>query len=420
VPKFDLAVVGVGYAGLPLLVAAARKGLKVVGQDRNPDRIAALLSGVSYIDDVPNADVTAVATAGGAFVTDSSLSCEADTILIAVSTPLDLSGQPDLRDVCSATQEIARSLRPGTLVIMASTSYPGTTDGVVRTILETSGLRAGKDFALAYSPERSDPGNDVFSFSITPRVVAGLTPDCAKRARDFMAKLVTDVVEVDGLREAELSKLIENTYRQVNIAFVNELLQLGPPLGVDVWKALRAAGTKPFGFQAFEPGPGVGGHCIPVDARYLLTAAQSAGVTLSLVEAAQSVNDRMPCLVVNRVAAMLDRTRTPMHQARVLLLGVTYKANVGDDRNRPSRAVADELVARGADVDFHDPFHEKWLVGDAMRARVPELGRAISEVDAVVLLQAHRCYLDDPTLFDNARLLLDTRSVLSNPRADRL
>jgi nucleotide sugar dehydrogenase len=346
-------------------------------------------------------------SAGFGATADEAVLGSAGTVVICVPTPLTADGGPDLGAVRAASAAVARHLRPGTLVVLESTSYPGTTEEVVLPILEESGLTAGRDFQLAFSPERVDPGNAVYGIRNTPKVVGGLTAACTGAAAAFYGRFVDRVVQAKGTREAEMAKLLENTYRHVNIALVNEMAVFCHELGIDLWDAISCASTKPFGFQAFRPGPGVGGHCIPIDPNYLSYKVRTLGYPFRFVELAQEINARMPRYVVERALHLLNSVGKPLEGARVLLLGVTYKADIADERESPARWVAAGLRRLGAQVVFHDPFVQRWAVDGTDVPRVePESGAA--GADLTVLLQAHAGY-DLDAIESAAGLLLDTR-----------
>lgn len=417
----ELAVIGLGYVGLPLAREAAAVGLKVVGLDKNPRIAAGLNSGRSHVDDVSDEDVREMLAAGFRASTDEGCLARVQTVVICVPTPLNGDGGPDLSAVTGAVRAVAGRLRAGQLVVLESTTYPGTTEEVVRPLLEEiSGLRAGRDFALAFSPERIDPGNTGHGLRDTPKVVGGCTPSCAARAVGFYGKLVDTVVQAKGTREAEMAKLLENTYRHVNIALVNELAVISHELGVDLWDAIRCAGTKPFGFQAFRPGAGVGGHCIPIDPNYLSYKVRSSlGYEFRFVELAQEINRRMPEYVVRRAQDLLNHAGRPLHGSRVLMLGVTYKPDVADQRESPAVPVARLLRQREAEIFFHDPHVDEWSVDGVPVPRVDDPMAAVAGHDLTILLQDHSSY-DLPALADAARLLFDTRGRIFRPGVEVL
>ncbi|MBW8484638.1 nucleotide sugar dehydrogenase [Actinomadura parmotrematis] len=406
----DLVVIGLGYVGLPLVREAAAAGLQTGGLDLNARVVDGLAAGRSHIDDVSDAEVAAMLAAGFRPSTDESVLDGAQTVVVCVPTPLSEEGGPDLRAVKGAAAAIARHLRPGVLVVLESTTYPGTTEEVLRPLLEEgSGLTAGTDFRLAFSPERIDPGNPVYGVRNTPKIVGGLTPACAQAAAAFYGKFVERVVQAKGTREAEMAKLLENTYRHVNIALVNEMAVFCNELGIDLWDAIDCAATKPFGFQAFRPGPGVGGHCIPIDPNYLSYKVRSLGYPFRFVELAQEINDRMPRYVAERAQQLLNREGRALKGAKVLLLGVTYKADIADERESPARPVARRLAKLGADLAFHDPYVTRWSVRDEeVRYAGDDLAAALEDADLVVVLADHAEY-DAGLLSRHARLLFDTR-----------
>ncbi|GIF10077.1 nucleotide sugar dehydrogenase [Actinoplanes teichomyceticus] len=409
--SYDLAVVGLGYVGMPLAREATVRGLKVLGLDSDRRRVASLNDGRSHVDDLSDGELEEMLAEGFRAGSDPAELAGCETIVVCVPTPLGEAYQPDLTAVVQATTDVARHLRPGTLVVLESTTWPGTTETVIRPLLETSGLRAGVDFHLAYSPERIDPGNEVYGLGNTPKVVGGLTPACRDRATAFYGKFIPQVAATRGLREAEMAKLIENTYRAVNIALVNEMATFCEELGVDIWDAIAAAATKPFGFQKFLPGPGVGGHCIPVDPAYLVHAARRLGHPFRMAELAQEINDAMPAWVLSRVQRALNGVGKPVSGARILLLGVTYKPDIADARGTPALPLARSLHRLGAEVRFGDPFVRQWSVDQRLLAGEQCLQAAVRDADLVVLLQDHRAF-DLDMIAREARLVLDTRGVI--------
>lgn len=417
--SYSLVIIGLGYVGLPLAEEAVRSGLEVVGFDVSERTVAGLQAGKSHVDDLSDDDVAQMVASGFRATTDPAAIASADTVVICVPTPLRSDTTPDLDAVEAATRTIASNLTPGTLVVLESTTYPGTTEDVVRPILEAGGMVAGRDFHLAYSPERIDPGNPDHGLRNTPKVVGGLTPECTARACDFYATVVDTVVPTVGTREAEMAKLLENTYRHVNIALMNEMSVFCHDLGIDLWASIEAARTKPFGFQAFYPGPGVGGHCIPIDPNYLSYAVRSLGYQFRFVELAQEVSGRMPAYVAARAQSTLNARRKPVNGSVILLLGVTYKANISDDRETPARPLARRLLELGGDVRYHDAFVESFDVDGTELARSEDLGLAIEEADLVILVQAHAHILEDVALA-RADVILDTRGVLRGDNVERL
>ncbi len=414
-------VIGLGYVGLPLAIQAAQAGFAVTGFDTRAEIAGGLNAGRSHVDDVGDAEVAGIVQRGFRATADEAALGPQDVIVICVPTPLSEADGPDLGAVRAATAAAGRLLRPGTLVSLESTTYPGTTDEIVRPMLEkTSGLTAGIDFALAFSPERIDPGNPEFGFANTPKIVGGITPSCTDAAEAFYGRVCEQVVRAKSAREAEMAKLLENTYRHVNIALVNEMAIFCRELDVDLWDAIRCAATKPFGFAPFYPGPGVGGHCIPIDPNYLSYKVRTLGYPFRFVELAQEINGRMPRYVIDRAAELLNRHARPLNGARVLLLGVTYKKDIADQRESPARPIARKLRSRGAQVAYHDPHVPAWQVDGEPVPRATDLDAAIGAADLVILLQAHQAY-DLPRIAATARLLLDTRgTVPGGPHVEAL
>jgi len=382
-----VAVVGLGQVGLVLLVAARRAGFDVLGVDPDEAKLAHLAAGRSYLQDVPASEVAGLGP--GQLSRETGPAAGAGVVVICVPTPLS-DGRPDLSAVRAAAGALARCLRRGTLVILESTVAPGTTEDVVRPLLESSGLSAGADFALAHAPERFDSGRGLAQVASTPRVVGGVTGPCTALAGSFYRTFSQHVHEVPTPREAEMAKLIENTFRQVNIALANELAMLARSLDVDVWQAIHAAATKPFGYVPFWPGPGVGGRCIDVAPVYLAwSAAQRDGTRAELIETAQRVNAGMPAYVAGRVAEAIERSGRAVRGARVLGVGVAYKANVGDCRDSPGLAVLELLAAAGARVTFHDPHAASATIAGRRRRSRPLTAALLRAQDCVVVLVAH-------------------------------
>ena len=416
----DVVILGLGYVGLPLAHEATRAGMSVLGFDVNADLVDSLNACRSHVDDLSDADVATMRGTGFRATSDEAEIANADAAVICVPTPLAQDGGPDLYAVESAVNAVARNLRPGMLVVLESTTYPGTTDEFVRPILEKTGLVAGIDFHLAFSPERIDPGNKDFGPHNTPKVVGGHTPACSERAAAFYGRFVERVVRTRGTREAETAKLLENTYRHINIALVNEMARFCHELGIDLWDVIRAASTKPFGFQAFYPGPGVGGHCIPIDPNYLSHNVRAKlGYPFRFVELAQEINATMPAYVARRAQNLLNGAGKPLNGASVLLLGVTYKANIADQRESPATPLARRLNALGARLSYHDPHVEEWRVEGVTVARVADLEGAVTAADLVILVQNHREY-DADHLAGLAQQFFDTRGVTTTEAADRL
>ncbi|WP_409473354.1 nucleotide sugar dehydrogenase [Streptomyces sp. HC307] len=405
----DLVVVGLGYVGLPLARRACAAGLSVVGYDVSASVVEGIAGKRSHVDDVSDEDISDMLAVGFRATSDPSVISRVGTVVICVPTGLSAGREPDLAAVRAASRSVASHLRPGTLVVLESTSYPGTTEEVVRPIVEqVSGLRVGEGFHLAYSPERIDPGNAVFGIHNTPKVVSGCTPLCVKHAIAFYSRLVDTLVVSKGTREAEMAKLLENTYRFVNIALVNEVALFCDRTGIDVWDVLHCASTKPFGFTSFSPGAGVGGHCIPVDPCYLASKAEAEGVSLRMVAAARMVNEWMPHHVADRATALLEELGKPQGGATVLLLGVAYKPDVADTRESPAIPLARRLLTEGHRTVYHDPQVPRFTVDGAVVERMECLTDALAAADLAILLQDHSAY--DMAVLARAKCaLLDTR-----------
>ena len=416
----DLVVIGLGYVGLPLAQEASRAGLAVTGLDVSAGVVDGLNAGRSHVDDLSDADISEMLERGFTATTDASVIADAHAVVICVPTPLTPEGGPDLGAVLGATRAIGEHLQPGQLIVLESTTYPGTTDDEVRPVLEAGGLAAGRDFHLAFSPERIDPGNPQFGMRNTPKVVGGHTEACTDAAADFYSRFVDTVVRARGTREAEMAKLLENTYRHINIALVNEMARFCYELDIDLWDVIAAAKSKPFGFQAFYPGPGVGGHCIPIDPNYLSYQVQAKlGYPFRFVELAQEINAGMPSYVVRRIQDVLNDQGKALRGSRILLLGVTYKPDIADQRESPAKPIAVELRDKGAQVEFHDPHVVSWRLGAESLACVDDLDSALDGADVVVLLQNHSDY-DLPSITARAACLFDTRGATSGPKVVRL
>ncbi|HEV2368367.1 MAG TPA: nucleotide sugar dehydrogenase [Acidimicrobiales bacterium] len=415
-----LVVLGQGYVGLPLAMRAVEVGYRVVGYDTDPRRIKSLQASESYVEDVSDSVVGAALASGRYTPSNKASACAGfDFAVITVPTPLR-EGAPDLSFIESAGTTLARYLRPGSTVVLESTTYPGTTTELLVPILEEgSALVAGSDFHVGYSPERIDPGNPTYTFRNTPKVVSGIDAKSLEMVSALYGSLVDTTVPVSDVAAAELCKLLENTFRHVNIALINEMAMYASDLGIDVWESIRAASTKPFGFMAFTPGPGVGGHCLPIDPSYLSwRVRRRLGQSFRFVELANDVNDHMPDYVVRRLAAGLNAQRKPVNGARVLLLGLAYKRNSSDARESPAAVVADRLLAQGAEVVVADPHVVEGPV-DSRLTRVEATTAEAAAADAVVLLTDHDAF-DLEALAAASGYFLDTRNRVSGPTVDRL
>lgn len=410
-------IVGQGYVGLPLAQAAVNAGWKVFGLDASELVVAKLNAGNSHVDDLSDDDVTAMLETGYVATKDPSCISESDVSVICVPTPLGVAGAPDLRSVESATRSVGENLKEGALVVLESTTYPGTTEDVCIPILESvSGKRAGLDFFVSFSPERVNPGFPEYGIKNTPKLVGGLNEASTAEAVEFYSSFVDEVVPLSGIKEAETAKLLENTFRHVNIALVNEMARVCHELNIDIWEVIRGAATKPFGFMKFTPGAGVGGHCIPIDPNYLsYEVRRRLGYPLRFVELAQEINNTMPEYVVDRIARQLNDEQKAISSSTVLLLGVTYKPNIADQRESPSRPVATGLIKRGANVIFHDPFVSNWDLEDGDRLdRVEDLQDALQQADLVVMLQAHSDY-NVAELEQSSKAFMDTTGKSKTP-----
>ncbi|HEY3481277.1 MAG TPA: nucleotide sugar dehydrogenase [Streptomyces sp.] len=414
-------VVGQGYVGLPLAIRAAEVGHEVIGYDVDARRVKNLAAGVSYVEDVSSARLLAAMDAGTYRPSDSARDCGGfDVAVVTVPTPLH-EGIPDLRFIEESGRTLARYLRPGATVVLESTTYPGTTQELFAPILEDgSGLTAGADFHLGYSPERIDPGNPVWGFQQTPKVVSGVDAASLKAVQGFYDQLVDTTVPVGSPKEAELAKLLENTFRHVNIALVNEIAMFARHLDIDVWQAIDAASSKPFGFMRFTPGPGVGGHCLPIDPSYLSWRVQrELGQNFRFVELANDINSHMPDYVARRVIEALNSRRRSVNGSRVLLLGLAYKKNTGDARESPSLRISRLLLDMGAKVRAADPHVVETMTVDPRLVRVEPTRRELASADVVVLLTDHDAF-DYDLVREHASYVLDCRHRLSGPAIEVL
>jgi UDP-N-acetyl-D-glucosamine dehydrogenase len=411
-----VAVVGQGYVGLTVACAAAQAGFNVVGIDVDRDRIRDLELGNLTVPGIGETDFRSALESGRiSFSAEPTPLDDSEIVLICVPTPLR-DHSPDLSHVEQAARDVAARFERTHLVVLESTTYPGTTDHVVKPILESTGRVAGRDFLLAYSPERIDPGNDKFGFKDTPRIVGGITPEATGVVGLFYQQLVEDVHELSSCRAAELAKLLENTFRHVNIALVNEMTMLCSEMGIDVWEVVEAAATKPFGFMPFYPGPGVGGHCIPLDPTYLAwQVRRDAGHQFRILEQAQDINAQMPAYVAARIGDALNDIGKAVRGARILVLGVTYKADVGDVRESPGLQLMTVLHRRGAALRFHDPFVEEVPVNGTVMQRTNLNLRALSEADCVALITPHSSY-DLDWVVSHSTLVFDARNAYGETR----
>ena len=418
-----IAIIGLGYVGLPLSLQFARSGVTVLGLDIDPVKVEALKAGRSYIKHILP-ETIAEAVNGGEFSASTDLRRvrEVEAVIICVPTPLNKNREPDISYIIQTGRAIAPHLARGTLVVLESTTYPGTTDEDLREVLEAgSGMNAGLDFHLAFSPEREDPGNLQSKVEIIPKVLGGYTPACLEHAKALYGRAISVLVPVSSCRAAEATKLLENIFRSVNIALVNELKLVYGAMGIDVWEVIQAAKTKPFGFMAFYPGPGLGGHCIPIDPFYLTWKAREYGQNTRFIELAGEINTAMPTHVVNRTAEALNAQRKSVNGSRVLILGLAYKPNVDDDRESPSYVLMDLLGERGADVSYYDPYvpvvrptreHPHWTGTRSVSWN----SETVQSFDAVIIATNHQA-INYQELADWAPCIVDTRNAMADIKA---
>ena len=414
--KATVGVVGLGYVGLPLVKAFLKKGFAVTGFDIDRRKVALLNHGTSYIKHITAADLRPfLSTKRFLATTDFARLTDVDAILICVPTPLDDHRNPDLSFVLRTTETIAEHLRKGQLVVLESTTYPGTTDEEMLPILERSGLKAGKDFFLAFSPERENPGDPVYTAENTPKVVGGLTKDCLALADTLYSQVMVKTVPVSSTRAAESTKLLENIFRSVNIALVNELKMIFDRMGIDVWEVIRAASSKPFGFMPFYPGPGLGGHCIPIDPFYLTWKAREVDYSTKFIELAGEINTAMPYYVINKTLEALAEKGKSFKGSKILVLGIAYKKDVDDQRESPALKIISLLRKKGAKVEYNDPHvpessgHREYP-GMSLKS-VPLTAKRLRQADAVIIATDHTSY-DYGWIIKNARLLVDTRNAV--------
>ena len=408
-------VVGLGYVGLPLAARAAGQGIRVIGFDVNPAVAEGVNAGRSHISDLGDADV-AEARARGLLeaTTDMSRLAACDAIAICVPTPLSRTRDPDIRHILAASRAVADSLRDGQLVVLESTTYPGTTREVVLPILRGAGLEPGSDFFLCFSPERVDPGNETWKIGNTPKIIGGVTPACTEAGIAFYTRFVDEMVPVSSVEAAELAKILENAFRAVNIGLVNEMALISDRLGLDIWEVIDAAATKPFGFMKFTPGPGLGGHCLPVDPHYLAWKMRTMDFRTRFIDVAAEINAEMPAFVADKVGEALNTARKPVNGARVLLLGVAYKKDVDDVRESPATAILELLARAGAEVSYHDPYVPEWEPGDGLAlTSVALTDELFAGTDVAVIVTDHTCF-DFERIFRLSRVLVDARNATAS------
>ena len=407
-------MVGMGYVGLPLAVAFARAGFVVTGVDVDESKVEALNRGQSYVGDVPDTELTPLVQSGCLHATvDYADLAAVDAIVICVPTPLRKTKDPDISYIIDAAESIARQGATGKLIILESTTYPGTTEEIILPRLAGQGDQVGRDFFLAFSPERIDPGRRDYTIANTPKVIGGVTPDCLAVALALYGAVVEEPVPVSSTATAEMVKLLENTFRAVNVGLVNEVALMCDKLGLDVWEVVKAATTKPYGFMPFYPGPGLGGHCIPVDPHYLSWKLRTLNYRARFIELAAEVNSYMPEYVVGKVVDALNGERKAVNGSHVLILGVAYKPNVGDVRESPALDIIHLLQARGAVVSYHDPFVPSITTELFALESIQLTATALQQADCVVIVTNHDCY-DWGSIADQARLIVDTRNAVKN------
>lgn len=414
-----LGVVGLGYVGLPLAVEKAKAGYDVIGFDVQEKKVELVSNGENYIGDIVDEDLKALVTSGKLkATTDFSFVAEVDAVSICVPTPLDKYKQPDLSYVINSSKSVAKYLHKGMLIVLESTTYPGTTEEVLKPILEESGLKCGEDFFLAFSPERVDPGNKEFKTKNTPKVVGGCTPACTEVAAIlYRSVLQSDVMEVSSPAVAEMEKILENTFRNINIALANEMAILCKKMGIDVWEVIEAAKTKPYGFMAFYPGPGLGGHCIPLDPFYLSWKAKEYDYHTRLIETSGEINDYMPEFVVENTMKLLNQDKKALNGSNVLLIGAAYKNDIDDIRESPVLKVIEHLEKNGANVYYNDPFIPKFKHNGKEYVSIG-WKENINNMDIVIITTNHSCY-EYQEIVDNAKILYDTRNATKNVKNNR-
>lgn len=405
-------IIGLGYVGLPLAVEFAKAGFSVTGIDIQESKVSGINRGSSHVQDVPSTELAEVVAAGRLRATsDFAAIAELDTVNICVPTPLRKTKDPDMSYIVSACQEIARYAHPGMLIILESTTYPGTTDELLRPMLERQDLRVGEELFLCFSPERVDPGNPTYQTANIPKVVGGITPKCTEIGALFYAQVIQKIVPVQSTQVAEMVKLLENTFRMINIGLVNEVALMCDRMGINVWEVIEAAATKPFGFMPFYPGPGLGGHCIPIDPFYLSWKTKQAGIEARFIELAGYINGQMPEFVVSKIQNALNDHAKPLKNSHVHVLGVAYKRDIDDVRESPALDIIHLLMHRGAKVTYTDPHVPSLRVHGGSELVAEQTDAAISEADCIVVVTDHSCF-DYGQIVDRAKLIVDTRNAL--------
>lgn len=412
-----VSVIGLGYVGLPLALGFAQAGYQVTGIDTDPNKVAGIQAGVSHVQDVCSTDLQQVVQSGHLHATtDFAVLRQVDSVSICVPTPLSKTKDPDISYIISVTEAIREHLHPGQLIVLESTTYPGTTDEVVLPRLASTGLQVGRDFFLAFSPERIDPGNTRFHLANTPKILGGVTPQCTQAARCLYEQTINTVVPVTSSRAAEMVKLLENTFRAVNIGLVNEVALMCARLGLDVWEVIEAAATKPFGFMPFYPGPGLGGHCIPLDPHYLAWKLKTLDYRARFIELADDINTNMPHYVITRVTDVLNEVQKSLKGSKILVLGIAYKADTNDLRESPALEVLRLLQAKGSEVFFHDPLITEVELPGLHSTDLTE--RMLNWADCVIITTNHSTYNYD-WIVEQARLIVDTRNATKHVKDGR-
>jgi UDP-N-acetyl-D-glucosamine dehydrogenase len=415
-----VAIIGLGYVGLPLAVEIARAGFTVTGIDLDGERVEALSKGRNYISDVDDETLRALVAEKRLIATDSyGILDHMDVAILCVPTPLTKHKEPDISYIMSAANQVAVRLRAGMLLILESTTYPGTTEELILPMLTAKGLREGEDFYLAFSPERVDPGNRQWHISNTPKIMGGVTPLCTELATALYRSFIQEVIPVSSPRVAETIKLLENTFRAVNIALVNEVAIMCDRLGINTWEVIKAAATKPFGFMPFYPGPGLGGHCIPIDPLYLSWKLKSLNYHARFIELAGEINSAMPSFVINKIVDALNDHGHPVRGSRILVLGVSYKRDVSDIRESPALEIIQTLLLKGALVSYHDPFVPLFRSGDVCLDSVPLVEERLKEAHCVVILTDHTS-LNYPWIVGMSTLIVDTRNATDGIQSQKI
>ncbi|HOA56208.1 MAG TPA: nucleotide sugar dehydrogenase [Clostridiales bacterium] len=410
-----IGVIGLGYVGLPLAVEKAKAGYRVIGFDIQEHKVRKVNEGINYIGDIVPADLKNIVRSGRLKATgDYSFISEADCVAICVPTPLDEHFQPDISYIANSSKEIAKYLHKGMLVVLESTTYPGTTEEVVKPILESTGLECGKDFYLAFSPERVDPGNKIYKTKNTPKVVGGVTPDCTETAAALYSNVLdSEVFRASSPKVAEMEKILENTFRNVNIALVNEMAIICEKMGIDIWEVIEAAKTKPYGFMAFYPGPGVGGHCIAVDPFYLTWKVREFGYHTKLIETAGEINNYMPEFVLERTMKILNRFGKSLNGSEIMVLGAAYKQDIDDVRESPALKVMDLLVRHGARLKYNDPYVPGFTYKGRSYESAPLTAENLESADLVIITTMHSSY-DYDFIEKHSKFIFDTKNAMKN------